>query len=175
VAADLAQQRVVVRRGDSAEGHDQQEQGGGQVSDLVTKVLAAIEQTEHIAQKAIDAGRRDGDIKSQEWREIEVGSIMSDPDGVRIVSDGDTEMDSRVVNHILRQQPRSVLRMCSAHRDIVEHAQSALELVDDEGAVITDGEVHIDRDTYEAVEDAAGIWSLTLALLADAYGIEEGS
>jgi Family of unknown function (DUF6221) len=139
------------------------------VSELVTKLLAAIEAKEAKARTAIPGPwrveRETGDVTPY-WNVVtDEGYLMAD-------SDSEESPNAHFIAH---NDPASVLRMCSAHRDIVEHAQSALDLVDEEGWVITDGEVHIDRDTYEAVEDAADIWTLTLALLADAYGIEEGS
>lgn len=86
---------------------------------LIDQLTTAIAQTEHVAQKAIDASQRptSGGIQPQLWREIEAGSITSDPGSLRVA---DGPIDPRIVNHILRQQPARVLALCQAHREIVD-------------------------------------------------------
>lgn len=98
------------------------------MSDLVTKLLAAIEDTEHVAREAADWSRGVAD-----WADA------GEPDWV----------------HIARHDPASVLRMCSAHREIVEIHEH--QKFDHPGK----GDHSIGCDTIRA--------------LARAYGIEEGS
>lgn len=143
------------------------------MSDLVTKLLAAIEDVERIAREATPGPWRVDNATYPEGIHNDYGDCPVA--GGRWGDEASVFDQPSDAHHIALHDPASVLRMCSAHREIVEHAQSDLDLVDDDGQVITDGEVHIDRDNYETVEEAAAVWYLALTLLARAYGIEEGS
>lgn len=65
----------------------------------------------------------------------------------------------------------AVLRHCAADRELIGSAQEALELVDDNGQVITDSPTHIDPDAYEQIEERAAAWRAVLRNRAEAYDI----
>lgn len=91
------------------------------MTDLPDRILAAIEQTAHIAEKARDAGSVGvyGHTIQEKWLASDDGHIYTMPDGVTIVT-GPYGLDTEVANHVLRHQPSVVLRRCEADKRTVE-------------------------------------------------------
>jgi hypothetical protein len=86
------------------------------VTDLVSRLLAAITETEEIAIGAAEwFGESATPGSAPSWRYVEVGHIWNDRDG-----DIADDVMGRHADHIALHDPASVLRRCEADREISE-------------------------------------------------------
>lgn len=135
------------------------------MSDLTTRLLAAIGETERIARAAI-AALEDDEVEAAAWKadnvygddsghptefDVWFGYIPDDSTIVRFYV-----QHSDVARHIALHDPASVLRRCAADRKIVEGCQETL-------LAVADG-----SEDY----DAGVVARFVLHTLAEGYGIE---
>lgn len=88
--------------------------------DLVSRLLAAIQEREDVAKAAVE---RCGD---GEWHTDDEGVVYTDKHSDRILTGPWGNGLHEIGDHIEANAPASVLRLCQAHRDIVSAYTGAL-------------------------------------------------
>jgi hypothetical protein len=150
--------------------------------DLVTRLLAAIEETERVAQAATPGPWRYNPNKHWHkpgtcWFEEAVFTGPAGKDAVCIAGTGETDHPEAMARaaHIAHNDPAAVLRRCNADRYIVEsHPATA---VFDPGSSEVPGfvcETCVQYDRYGFPMDDSSYPCTTLRKLAEGYGLEVG-
>lgn len=97
-------------------------------SDVVSRLLEAIDKVELTAQDAIDWARG-GDWSEAEHRKVGWGESQDDLDvlsGGKPIATFHAEYGGAMAAlHAIANDPNSVLRLCQAHRDIIEMYREA--------------------------------------------------
>lgn len=138
------------------------------MSDLVTKLLAAIEDVERIAREATPGPWRVDNATYPEGIHNDYGDCPVA--GGRWGDEASVFDQPSDAHHIALHDPASVLLMCSAHREIVEIHEH--QKFDHPGKGDHSIGCIVCHSTYA---DFGGGICDTIRALARAYGIEEGS
>lgn len=128
--------------------------------DLVSRLLAAIQEREDVANEAGELA-----LGGEWFSVVNAGSGAGGVESLKLVVAAGSPVEFN--RHIAVNDPRSVLRLCQAHRDIVDDYQHAREV----------GDRLIERDcevgTRVVQQRAVNALERAIRALARGYGIED--
>lgn len=140
------------------------------MSDVVSGLLAKLSEVEKLANDCIAyvGSDRVGD-------EYADGSGTADRDDFPSYPWGSGDLELAFMAG--PGHPDAVLRLCRAHRDLIEQAVEALRLIDDNGRIdqAQARAEHVDSDAWDEIEATADVWLSVLQSLARGLGVEEQS